>query len=311
MCQSFIRRLLKQAGEKGSRCVVGLDPRPELIPTGLVPEARRKSFPTERSTAYAVTEFCRRVIDIVAPYAVAVKPQIAFFERLGLAGLESYSKVLKCARDRGLLVIGDIKRGDIGSTADAYARGHLGHASGSEPVFEVDAATINPYFGSDGVKPFLDAAARNGKGLFVLVKTSNPSGAEIQDLVADGRPVYEHVAGLVHKWAETLKGEDRWSPVGAVVGATWPETAARLRKLMPDSFLLIPGYGAQGGTAESLSPFFAEKGEGAVVNASRSIIYAWRYPPLNDSFTEARWQDAVLAAVKLMRDGIEGVAFGR
>jgi orotidine-5'-phosphate decarboxylase len=296
MAKGFMGRLTAAARAKQSRVVVGLDPRANLLPAALKPAADADA----EAWAGAYAAFCGRVCEIVAPYAVAVKPQIAFFEQLGLAGLRAYAEVVRKAGESGLPVIGDVKRGDIGSTAEAYAAGHLDGGG-----LEVDAITVNPLFGTDGVAPFVRAAAERGKGLFVLVKTSNPSGAEIQDLVCDGRPVYEHVAELVHGWGESVRAGEVWSPVGAVVGATWPEQARRLRELMPHTMFLVPGYGAQGGTGESISAFFGENGEGAVVNASRSVIFAWRGAPWNEKYDESRWEGAVEAAVKAMRRDIE------
>lgn len=300
----FVARLLKAIAEKKSQCVVGLDPRADLLPRELAPPAGDAARPLAAKTAAAFTEFCVRIVDAVEPFAVAVKPQIAFFEQLGLPGLASYAAVVGYARKRGLLVIGDAKRGDIGSTAEAYAEAHL--ASGSAATeLEVDALTVNPLFGTDGVRPFIDAAVRYGKGLFILVRTSNPSGAELQDLACDGTPVYERLGRAVEGWGETVREGARWSPVGAVVGATWPEQARRLRQCMPHTIFLVPGYGAQGGTADQIPAFCDAEGQGAIVNASRSVIFAWRQEPYKSRFGEARWTDAVRASAETMRAEIE------
>lgn len=308
MGNAFLADLLVAISKKQSHCVVGLDPRLDMIPEEIKRAAAARAPAGSAEYVYNVlANFCCRLIDLVHPYAVAVKPQIAFFEQSGLAGVTAYHAAVTHARERGLLVIGDVKRGDIGSTAVAYAEGHLKRTGAGEPAagFEADAITVNPLFGTDGIKPFLDVAAEQGKGLFILVKTSNPSSAEIQDLVSDGRPIYEHVARLVDRWGKSMPGEGPWSPLGAVVGATWPEAAARLRELMPRTIFLVPGYGAQGGTAKDLLPCFNAEGEGAIVNASRSIIFAWRRPEYADSFGESRWTEAVVAAARAMREEIE------
>jgi orotidine-5'-phosphate decarboxylase len=294
MPENFAVRLMAACERKRSACVVGLDPRPELLPAPLTPPTGAD----RAAVADAVGRFCAGIIDAVAEQAVAVKPQIAFFEALGVRGLEAYAGAVRYAREKGLLVIGDAKRGDIGSTARAYADAHL--RPGAD--FEVDALTVNPWLGTDSVEPFLEAAAATGKGLFVLVKTSNPSGADFQDLESGGQPVHEHVAARVTEWGERVRGAEPWSPVGAVVGATYPGTARRLRALMPRTVFLVPGYGAQGGTAEDIRVCFNREGQGAVVNASRSIIFAWREASDPDA-----WQDAVAEAAGKMRTEIEEI----
>jgi len=215
----------------------------------------------------------------VAPIVPAVKIQIAFYEMLGWQGIKAYQETVAHAREKGLIVIGDVKRGDIGSTCEAYAAGHLGRVTiaGQEiDVWHEDAITVNAYLGSDGIVPFRDRAKKFGKGFFVLLKTSNPSGIELQDLLSDGEPVHLHLARLVRAWGEDLAGQSGYSAVGAVVGATYPETLARLRKLMPETPFLVPGYGAQGAKASDLAGAFDENGLGAVVNSSRALIFAYR-----------------------------------
>ena len=218
------------------------------------------------------------IVEAVAPYAVAVKPQLAYFEPYGSYGLRAYETIVAAAREAGLLVVADGKRNDIGSTAEAYAAAFLGE----ESPLAADAVTVNAYLGEDGVAPFLALAREHGKGIFVLVKTSNPSSGQFQDLVADGRPIYEHVAAAVEQWS-TPVGESGYGPAGAVVGATYPEQLRQLRTAMPHAVFLVPGFGAQGGTADDVVGAFDENGLGAVVNSSRQVIFAYR---------DAGWQGA-------------------
>jgi orotidine-5'-phosphate decarboxylase len=285
---------------KQSQVVVGLDPRPERLPRELKPDGG--AFTDARSAAEAVKAFNEAVVGQVAEVAVAVKPQIAFYEQLGCAGMEAYAHALALARGAGLLVIGDAKRNDIASTAAAYASAHLGAGEGSSSSdFVVDALTINPYLGSDGVQPFLEAAAATGRGAFALVKTSNRSSSEIQDLDCDGAPLYERVAGLVEEWGAAYRGHEGYSCLGAVVGATYPEELARLRELMPHTLLLVPGFGAQGGDVDSVRAAFDSDGLGAVVNSSRGVIFAWEQEPYDKAYGSGRWREAVRAAASDMR----------
>ena len=262
--------------------VVGLDPTAEVVPEKFFEDSAKSFGETPEAAAFACLKFCREIIDAVADVVPAVKPNIAFFERYGLDGIRAYIMSVEYAMGRGLMVIGDVKRGDIGSTAEAYA-GHVSPARVFGKKFEIwneDAVTVNPYLGGDGIMPFLDAVRGRDKGLFVLVKTSNPGSADIQDaFLEDGRrPLYEHVGALVSGWGEGegLMGECGYSRVGAVVGATYPEAAARLREMMPHTFFLVPGYGAQGAGAADLKRFFDAKGGGAIVNSSRGITGAWK-----------------------------------
>ncbi|MHC4885630.1 MAG: orotidine-5'-phosphate decarboxylase, partial [Planctomycetota bacterium] len=256
--------------EKKSIVCVGLDPRPELLPSVLTENAPPPA---------AAAAFCKAIIDAVADRVPAVKPNIAFFEALGTLGMMSYAEICQHAQAKGLLVIGDVKRGDIGSTAEAYAAGLLtGDASPAEhSLASHDSITLNAYLGSDGILPFIAAGREGGQGLWLLVKTSNPSSQELQELaLADGGTVAEHMAGLVSAWGESERGSCGWSSVGAVVGATHGEQLARFRELMPHTPFLLPGYGAQGAGAEDIVGAFTEGGLGGVVNASRSIIFAYR-----------------------------------
>ena len=269
--------------------LVGLDPRADSLPAGLAP-ASQDAGPKEVAAAYA--RFCREIIDVVAPLAPAVKPQAAFFEQLGPQGMIALAEVIGYAQQRGLLVILDGKRNDIGSTATAYAQGYLGQQS----PWGADAMTVSPYLGDDSLQPFVDVAAERAAGVFVLVKTSNPGGRMLQDLVADGRPLYRHVAQYVEQIAAKTAGACGYGAVGAVVGATYPAQLAELRTEMPHTWFLVPGFGAQGGTAADVAVAFDPQGLGAIVNNSRGIIFAHKLAPYSERFGAARWQEAVEAA---------------
>ena len=280
----MIRKLIERIEQTGAPVVVGLDPSLSFLPQHLIEKAKRRHVEAVNGDdeleiiADAVWKFNRGIIDEIADLIPAVKPQIAMYEQFGVPGLVTYQRTVRYCREKGLIVIGDVKRGDIGSTSAAYAAAHLGRiqfGSIRVPVFGTDFATVNPYLGSDGVKPFIDVCNAEDKGSFVLVKTANPSSGELQDVItADGRPVYELMGEKVREWGE-LSMDGEFSNVGAVVGATYPEQAKRLRELMPHTFILAPGYGAQGATAEDLKPFFLEDGRGAIVNSSRGIIAAY------------------------------------
>jgi orotidine-5'-phosphate decarboxylase len=264
---SFGDRLAEAIQRKRTQLVVGLDPLPELLPVELVGDAHEGR---ERAAA-ACARFCCGIVDAVAPYAVAVKPQLAFFEALGADGMRSFEEVCAYSRSAGLLVIADAKRGDIGSTARAYATAYL---EGEPPL--ADAMTVSPYLGRDSLEPLLGACRRQGAGLFCLVKTSN-EGGEIQDLaLSDGRPLWQHVALLVGEWGEDLVGEAGLSSVGAVVGATHPRAVGEARRLLPKAVLLLPGVGAQGASPADVARAFTSGPASALVAASRSVIYAFR-----------------------------------
>ena len=296
----FADRLCDAVETKRSCVVVGLDPRPDLLP----PELRPAPDAEPELVAERFRFFNRHVIETVAPHAVAVKPQIAFYEPYGPAGISAYLDAAAFARERGLLVIGDVKRGDIGSTAAAYARAHLGPDG-------ADAITVNPYLGSDSLKPFIETARENGRGLFVLVKTSNPSASEIQDLEVAGEPVYLRVGRLVEELGAGDVGARGYSLVGAVVGATQAASAVRLRETMPRAVFLVPGYGAQGGRAEGCAPTFHPDGLGAVVNSSRGILFAYDRDPWKARFGPDRWREATEAAVIAMKQDLETVRLGK
>jgi len=305
----FFDALWERMQSQQSQLVVGLDPRLERMPEELVEDALRH-YDGSEAIAMAIEEFNREVIDAVAPHAVAVKCQIAFYEMWGLRGLTAYSHTLEYAREADLPVIGDVKRNDIGSTAEAYASAHLGWPEEEEldddewfgpEELVADAITINPYFGSDGVHPFLERAEATGRGLFALVKTSNPSAREIQDLETQQGPVYERVGTLVEKWGEDYVGDSGYSLLGAVVGATYPQTLQVLREVMPHTFFLVPGVGAQGASAADAAAAFDRHGGGAVVNSSRGIIYAFNRDPYVEKYGESRWTEAVAAAARETR----------
>jgi orotidine-5'-phosphate decarboxylase len=289
---SFGERLADAVRQKGTAALVGLDPRWEQLPEPV--RSRGGDSPGERAAAYRA--FCRDVIDVVAPLVPAVKPQAAFFEELGPAGMAALADVTAYARQRGLLVILDGKRNDIGSTAAAYARAYLGQAS----AWGADALTVSPYLGADSIEPFVATGRDRGAGIFVLVKTSNPGGGQFQDLVCDGRPLYRHVAEFVERFAAAGAGPSGYGDVGAVVGATWPEQLAELRRAMPHAWILIPGFGSQGGTASDVAAGFDSRGLGAVVNNSRGIIFAHARPDFAGRFSADNWQQAVEAATREM-----------
>lgn len=290
----FADRLIAAVRRCRNPVLVGLDPRADSLPDSLQPTAA-DDLP---AIAEAYRTFCCGVIDVVAPLVPIVKPQAAFFEELGPAGMSALGEVIRYARQRGLLVLLDGKRNDIGSTATAYARGYLGPPPSS--AWGADALTVSPYLGDDSLAPFVQTARERGAGVFVLVKTSNPGGSLFQDLTADGRPLYQHVAALVESLAGQTLGDGPYGAVGAVTGATYPRQLPELRSLMPHAWLLVPGYGAQGGTARDVAGAFDAHGLGAVVNSSRAIIFAHSRKEYRERYGSARWQQAVETATRDM-----------
>lgn len=288
----FADRLIAAVRAKRTPVLVGLDPRPASLPPGLLAGEGRQA------AIAGTTAFCRGVIDAVAPLVPAVKPQAAFFEQLGPQGCVALGEVVRYAASRGLLVILDGKRNDIGSTAQGYAEAYLG--PGAASPWGCDALTVSPYLGDDSLTPFVETAAARGAGIFVLVKTSNPGGQRFQDLETQGRPLYRHVAEYVESLAADTVGSGGYGLVGAVVGATYPQQLAELREAMPHTWLLIPGYGAQGGTAQDCAAAFDAQGLGAIVNNSRGIIFAHARPEYRERFGASRWQEAVEAATRDM-----------
>jgi orotidine-5'-phosphate decarboxylase len=291
---NFADRLIDAIDRKGTPSLVGIDPRYEMLPAGL----KRGDSPDRAAKAAAIGEFARRVIDVVAPLVPAVKPNLAFFEAHGWEGYREFMRVVGHAREKGLLVIADAKRGDIGSTAKAYADSIFLEAG-------ADAVTLSPWLGRDSLDPFFEYASE-GRGFFLLVKTSNPSSADLQDLERPGGTVFEAAADLVTGWGSEFIGESGMSAVGAVVGATFPEQAAALRQRMPHTPFLLPGYGVQGGKAETLKSAFAADGSGALVNSSRGINFAFSKEPYASELGEERWEEAVERATLAMRADLAG-----
>lgn len=303
----MIQKLADKIKATHAPICVGLDPMLSYIPEHILKKAYDEYGETLQGATEAVWQYNKGIIDAVYDLIPSVKPQIAMYEQFGIEGLKVFQKTVDYCHKKDLIVIGDIKRGDIGSTSAAYAAGHLGKVqvgSKSYAPFDEDFVTVNPYLGTDGVKPFIDICKAEKKGLFILVKTSNPSSGEFQDRLIDGRPLYEWVGEKVAEWGADHMGET-YSYVGAVVGATYPEMGKILRKIMPKSFILVPGYGAQGGKGADLVHFFNEDGLGAVVNSSRGIIAAYKQEKYA-SFGSEGYADASRAAVEDMIADIDG-----
>ncbi|MCI8333573.1 MAG: orotidine-5'-phosphate decarboxylase [Lachnospiraceae bacterium] len=301
----MINKLIAKIQKTQAPIVVGLDPMLDYIPAHVKEKAFAEFGETLEGAAEAIWQFNKEIVDKTYDLIPAVKPQIAMYEQFGVEGLKAYQRTVDYCHSKDLVVIGDIKRGDIGSTSAAYAAGHLGKVQvGSKcyTAFNEDFATVNPYLGSDGVKPFLEVCREEGKGLFILVKTSNPSSGEFQDRLIDGRPLYELVGEKVAQWGREHMG-DSYSYIGAVVGATYPEMGKILRKIMPKTFILVPGYGAQGGKGKDLAHFFNEDGYGAIVNSSRGIIAAYKQEAYA-AFGAEQFGDASRAAVEDMAKDI-------
>jgi len=302
----MIQQLIGKIQKMSAPIVVGLDPMLEYIPEYIKQAAFEEKGETLAGAAEAIWQFNKGIVDATYDLIPAVKPQIAMYEQFGIEGLIAYKRTVDYCKEKGLVVIGDIKRGDIGSTSAAYAVGHLGKVkigNNSYYGFDEDFATVNPYLGSDGIKPFIEVCKEEKKGLFILVKTSNPSSGEFQDKLVEGRPLYELVGEKVAEWGSEHMSED-YSYIGAVVGATYPEMGKVLRKLMPKSYILVPGYGAQGGKAEDLIHYFNKDGLGAIVNSSRGIIAAYKAKGY-EKFGESAYADASRQAVIDMKEDIQ------
>ena len=300
----MIQKLVERIQKTNAPIVVGLDPMLGYIPEQVKKKAFDAFGETLEGAAQAVWQFNKEIIDHTWDLIPAVKPQIAMYEQFGVEGVKVFQKTVDYCRQKGLVVIGDVKRGDIGSTSAAYAAGHLGKVQVGSRIysaFDEDFATVNPYLGSDGIKPFLDVCREEKKGIFILVKTSNPSSGEFQDRIADGRPLYELVGEQVRRWGEECMGET-YSYVGAVVGATYPEQGKILRRIMPKTYILVPGYGAQGGKGADLVHFFNEDGLGAIVNSSRGIIAAYRQEQYAKFGPEHFGEASRAAAEDMIRD---------
>ncbi|MCI8939272.1 MAG: orotidine-5'-phosphate decarboxylase [Dorea sp.] len=303
----MINKLVANIKKTGAPIVVGLDPMLSYVPEQVVKKAFDEFGETLEGAAEAIWQFNKEIVDKTYDLIPAVKPQIAMYEQFGLPGLGAFQKTVDYCKRKGLVVIGDIKRGDIGSTSAAYAAGHLGRVQvGSRfyAPFDEDMITVNPYMGSDCVNPFAEVCRQEKKGLFILVKTSNPSSGEFQDRLIDGKPLYELVGEKVAEWGEACMGEE-YSYIGAVVGATYPEQGKLLRKIMPKAYILVPGYGAQGGKGKDLAHFFNKDGLGAIVNSSRGIIAAYKQEAYAKYGAE-HFGDASRAAVEDMIADIKG-----
>ena len=302
----MINKLVAKIQKTEAPIVVGLDPMMKFVPAHIQKAAFDEYGETLKGAAEAIWQYNKQIVDAIYDLVPAVKPQIAMYEQFGIEGMIAFKKTVDYCKEKDLVVIGDIKRGDIGSTSEAYAVGHLGKVqvgSNSFYGFDEDFATVNPYLGSDGVKPFMKVCAEEKKGIFVLVKTSNPSSGEFQDRLIDGKPLYEIVGAQVDAWGSELMG-DSYSYVGAVVGATYPEMGKVLRDIMPKAYILVPGYGAQGGKGKDLVHFFNKDGLGAIVNSSRGIIAAYQQEQYK-SFGDMNFADASRQAVIDMREDIK------
>lgn len=303
----MINKLVDKIQKTHAPIVVGLDPMLDYVPEQVKQAAFAEYGETLEGAAEAIWQFNKAIVDATYDLIPAVKPQIAMYEQFGVPGVQAFQKTVDYCHEKDLVVIGDVKRGDIGSTSAAYATGHLGHVtvgSNSFSAFNEDFATVNPYLGSDGIKPFVEVCKKEKKGLFILVKTSNPSSGEFQDRLIDGKPLYEYVGEKVAEWGADHMG-DSYSYIGAVVGATYPEMGKVLRKVMPKSFILVPGYGAQGGKGADLVHYFNEDGLGAIVNSSRGIIAAYKQEQYA-KFGPEHFAEASRAAVEDMIADIDG-----
>jgi orotidine-5'-phosphate decarboxylase len=305
--ESYCERLHNAVRKKQTVALVGLDPRFDQLPAEIISSAENRGISNrEEIKALAFEEFCFRLIDVVAPLVPAVKPQAAFFEECGPAGMQTLSRVIRRARDAGLIVICDAKRGDIGSTAEAYARGYLAGDDPAAAPWAADALTVNPYLGRDTLEPFVKVAAERGAGIYVLVRTSNPGAGTFQDRESpsnsgeQARPLYRHVASVVEELAVETAGGENFGCVGAVVGATYPRELTELREAMPHAPFLVPGYGSQGATAAAVAAAFSPDGLGALINNSRGINFAYLKQPYADQFGPKNWEQATEAATQQM-----------
>lgn len=303
-------KLIEKIKETNNPTVIGLDPRYEMLPKCVT----NKYSQDLEGVAKAIVEFNKALIDHTCDIIPAAKVQIAFYEMYGIPGMEAFKETCRYAKEKGMVVIADIKRGDIGSTAAGYSNAFLGRTpigEKEEAIYDVDFVTVNPYMGTDCVKPFIDDCKKYDKGIFVLVKTSNPSSGELQDLkLENGKEVYSQVTDLVEKWGENLRGENGYNSVAAVVGATYPEQLEQIRKVAPHTYFLIPGYGAQGGKANDIALGFDKKGLGGIVNASRSLMCAYKSDRWKDKFAEEDYAKATRAEALRMRDELNQAVHG-
>lgn len=300
--KNIIDTLIEKIKETGNPTVMGLDPRYEMLPKCVTDK-----YPLNlEGVAQAIVEYNKALIDATYDIIPAVKPQIAFYEMFGIPGMQAFKETCEYAKQKGMIVIADIKRGDIGSTAQGYSNAYLGRTKIGDieqSIYDIDFVTVNPYMGTDCVKPFIDDCKKYNKGLFILVKTSNPSSGELQDeKLENGEEVYTRIAKLVEKWGKDLRGEYNYSSISAVVGATYPEQLKQIRQIAPHTYFLIPGYGAQGGTAKDIAYGFDKNGLGGIVNASRSLMCAYKSDKWKDKFEENDYAQATRAEAIRMRD---------
>lgn len=312
---NFIDRLIKDIDKKNSCVVVGLDPRFEYVPESIKKKHLKRFGRTLKAIGSVFLEFNKRIIDAVADHVVAVKPQIAFFEQYGQYGLWALEEIIRYAKNKNLIVILDAKRSDIGTTAQAYSNGYLNKVKFWDNkwigCFDVDCITTTPYLGQDSIEPFINNVIKYGKGMFVCIKTSNPSSSDLQDLVVNVQDrqmrLYEAVAKMVMKWGRDTEGGKGYLSIGAVVGAIFPETAKKLRKIMASAYFLVPGYGAQGGTAKNIVNCFNSDGYGAIISSSRDIIFAYQREPWKFKYDDDKFEKASTEAVIQMKEEIKGV----
>jgi orotidine-5'-phosphate decarboxylase len=308
---NFSDKLAQQIKLKKNPSVLGLDPKLEYIPASIKERYFNGDINPQKAAADSIIEFNKKLIDALYEIIPAVKPQLAYYEMYGLEGIRAFYETIGYAKEKGLLVIADGKRNDIGTTSQAYATAYLGKTDingAKTEAFGADALTVNAYLGIDGIKPFIEACENNDKGIFVLVKTSNPSSGQLQDLILqDGRTIYEAMADLVNQWGSSTLGQCGYSSIGAVVGATYPKQLDEMRKRMPKAWILVPGYGAQGGTAADVAGAFDKNGLGAIINASRSLMCAYKLDAWKEKFTQEDFAKAARAEAERMRDDISRV----
>ena len=308
--QNFSDHLIALIRKKNSCVVVGLDPHFKLIPDDIKQKFLNLHKPSLEYAARVILEFNIQVIDIITPYVGIVKPQIAFYELYGWWGIWAYAETIKYAKEKGLIVIGDVKRGDVPTTAEAYANAHIGEVYVNDTIetpFAADAVTVNPFLGTDSILPFIQTAKKHNKGIFILVKTSNPLSGEFQNLICGKKKLHEIIAEKTNEWGIDLIGKEGYSAIGAVVGATFPKEITTLRKVMPKAFFLVPGYGAQGATAQDIKYCFNKDGLGAIINASRSILYAYDISPWKEKYGITAWKEATREALIKMNEEINEI----
>ena len=308
--QNFSDHLIAIIRKKNSCVVVGLDPHFKLIPDDIKQKFLNLHKPSLEYAARVILEFNIQVIDIITPYVGIVKPQIAFYELYGWWGIWAYAETIKYAKEKGLIVIGDVKRGDVPTTAEAYANAHIGEVYVNDTIetpFAADAVTVNPFLGTDSILPFIQTAKKYNKGIFILVKTSNPLSGEFQNLICGKKKLHEIIAEKTNEWGKDLIGKEGYSAIGAVVGATFPKEITTLRKVMPIAFFLVPGYGAQGATVQDIKYCFNKDGLGAIINASRSILYAYDISPWKEKYGITAWKEATREALIKMNEEINEI----